>query len=108
MGLKEAIETGGIKELMAIYVKFHEEAEKDPSLEDQAREWFVKMEKGDPEALELWQWFKDISLKEFNKVYDLLDITFDSYAGESFYEDKMPAVIEELKEKIYLLRAKAL
>ncbi|MFY9177601.1 MAG: arginine--tRNA ligase [Caldicoprobacterales bacterium] len=98
-GSKEAIENGGIKELMAIYVKFHEEAEKDPSLEDQAREWFVKMEKGDPEALELWQWFKDISLKEFNKVYDLLDITFDSYAGESFYEDKMPAVIEELKEK---------
>ncbi|MFY9279311.1 MAG: arginine--tRNA ligase [Caldicoprobacterales bacterium] len=98
-GSKEAIDNGGIKELMAIYVKFHEEAEKDPSLEDQAREWFVKMEKGDPEALELWQWFKDISLKEFNKVYDLLDITFDSYAGESFYEDKMPAVIEELKEK---------
>ena len=57
------------------------------------------MEQGDEEALELWQWFKDISLKEFNKVYDLLDIKFDSYAGESFYEDKMPAVIEELKEK---------
>ena len=98
-GSKEAIETGGIKELMAIYVKFHEEAEKDPALEDEARQWFVKMEQGDEEALELWQWFKDISLKEFNKVYDLLDIKFDSYAGESFYEDKMPAVIEELKEK---------
>ncbi|NLN42048.1 MAG: arginine--tRNA ligase [Clostridiales bacterium] len=98
-GSKEAIEKGGIKELMAIYVKFHEEAEKAPALEDEARQWFVKMEQGDKEALELWQWFKDISLKEFNKVYDLLGIKFDSYAGESFYEDKMPAVIEELKEK---------
>lgn len=98
-GSKETIEKGGIKELLAIYVRFHEEAEKDPALEDEARQWFIKMEQGDKEALELWQWFKDISLKEFNKVYDLLGIKFDSYAGESFYEDKMPAVIEELKEK---------
>ena len=98
-GSKESIENGGIKELMAIYVKFHEEAEKDPALEDEARDWFVKMEQGDKEALELWQWFKDISLKEFDKVYELLGIKFDSYAGESFYEDKMPPVIEELKEK---------
>ncbi len=98
-GSKESIEKGGIKELLAIYVKFHDEAEKNPALEDEAREWFVKMEKGDKEALELWQWFKDISLKEFNNVYDLLGITFDSYAGESFYEDKMPPVIEELKDK---------
>ena len=98
-GSKDSIENGGIKELMAIYVKFHEEAEKDPSLEDEARDWFVKMEQGNEEALQLWQWFKDISLKEFQKVYDLLDITFDSQAGESFYEDKMPPVIEELREK---------
>ena len=83
-GSKDSIENGGIKELMAIYVKFHEEAEKDPSLEDEARDWFVKMEQGNEEALQLWQWFKDISLKEFQKVYDLLDITFDSQAGESF------------------------
>ena len=98
-GSKESIENGGIKELMDIYVKFHDEAEKDPSLEDEARQWFVKMEKGDKEALELWQWFKEISLKEFNRVYELLDVRFDSHAGESFYEDKMPPVIEELKEK---------
>ncbi len=98
-GSKEAIENGGIKELMNLYVKFHDEAEKDPALEDEARDWFAKMEKGNKEALELWQWFKDISLKEFNRVYDLLDITFDSYAGESFYEDKMSPVIKELEEK---------
>lgn len=98
-GSKKSIENGGIKELMDIYVKFHEEAEKDHSLEDEARDWFVKMENGDKEALQLWQWFKDISLNEFNKVYDLLGIKFDSYAGESFYEDKMPPVIEELKGK---------
>jgi arginyl-tRNA synthetase len=93
------MENGGIKELMNLYVKFHDEAEKDPALEDEARDWFAKMEKGNKEALELWQWFKDISLKEFNRVYDLLDITFDSYAGESFYEDKMSPVIKELEEK---------
>ncbi|MFO7154498.1 MAG: arginine--tRNA ligase [Caldicoprobacter oshimai] len=98
-GNKEEVEAHGIKELMRLYVKFHEEAEKDPKLEDEARSWFARMEKGDSEALELWQWFKDISLKEFQKVYDLLDVHFDSYAGESFYNDKMDAVIEELKQK---------
>lgn len=98
-GSKEAIEEGGIKELMSIYVKFHQEAEKDPSLDDEARDWFVKMEKGDEEALELWQWIKDISLEEFERIYKLLDMSFDSYAGESFYEDKMPRVIKELEDK---------
>jgi arginyl-tRNA synthetase len=98
-GNKEEVEAYGIKELMRLYVKFHEEAEKDPKLEDEARSWFARMEKGDSEALELWQWFKDISLKEFQKVYDLLDVHFDSYAGESFYNDKMDAVIEELRQK---------
>ena len=98
-GSKEAVENGQIKELMSLYVKFHKEAEENPALEDEARAWFVKMEKGDEEALSLWRWFKDISLKEFNRVYEILGITFDSYAGESFYEDKMQPVIEELKEK---------
>lgn len=98
-GNKEEVEKGQIKELMSLYVKFHEEAEKKPELNDEARSWFTKMEKGDSEALSLWQWFKDISLKEFKRVYDLLGIKFDSYAGESFYEDKMQPVIEELKEK---------
>ncbi|MBM7686047.1 arginine--tRNA ligase [Defluviitalea raffinosedens] len=98
-GSKEAVEQGGIKELMRIYVLFHEEAEKDPSLEDEARSWFTKMERGDEEALSLWNWFKDISLEEFNKVYKLLGVEFDSYAGESFYNDKMEAIIEELDRK---------
>lgn len=104
-GSKEAVESGQIKELMSLYVKFHDEAEKNPELEDEARSWFVKMEKGDSEALSLWQWFKDISLKEFNRVYDLLEIKFDSYAGESFYEDKMAPIIEELKEKDLLMES---
>lgn len=98
-GNKEKVEQNQIKELMALYVKFHEEAEKDPSLNDEARAWFAKMEKGDEEALQLWQWFKDISLKEFNRVYKILGVSFDSYAGESFYNDKMDAVVEELKNK---------
>ena len=98
-GSKEAVERDGISELMSIYVKFHEEAEKDPSLNDEARAWFTKMEHGDEEALSIWRWFLDISLKEFMRVYDILGMDFDSYNGESFYNDKMPAVIEELKEK---------
>ncbi|MFU0801002.1 MAG: arginine--tRNA ligase [Xylanivirga thermophila] len=98
-GDAKRIEQNGIKELMDIYVRFHTEAEKDPTLDDEARAWFAKMEHGDEEALKLWQWFKDISLKEFKRIYDLMGIKFDSYAGESFYNDKMEAVIEELKEK---------
>lgn len=98
-GSKEAVEKDGISELMNIYVKFHDEAEKDDSLNDEARAWFTKMEHGDEEALSIWQWFREISLKEFLRVYDMLGIDFDSYAGESFYNDKMEAVIQELKEK---------
>ncbi|WP_437130991.1 arginine--tRNA ligase [Peptostreptococcus russellii] len=98
-GNKEAVEANPIKELLKIYVRFHEEAEKNPEMEDEARAWFTKLENGDQEAKDLWQWFRDESLKEFQRVYDLLDIEFDSYAGESFYSDKMSAVIEELKEK---------
>lgn len=98
-GDKETVEREDIKELSRIYVKFHEEAEKDPSLNDEARHWMVKMQEGDSEALELWKWFVDISMKEFNRIYDRLHISFDSYAGESFYNDKMQAVVDELKEK---------
>ena len=98
-GSKESIEKNGISELMSIYVKFHEEAEKEPSLNDEARAWFTKMEHGDEEALSIWKWFLDISLKEFMRVYDILGMEFDSYNGESFYNDKMGAVIDELKEK---------
>ncbi|WP_207659215.1 arginine--tRNA ligase [Anaerobacterium chartisolvens] len=98
-GDQERVKQGQIKELMSLYVKFHEEAELNPELDDEAREWFVKMERGDSEALRLWQWFKDISMEEFQRVYDVLGVSFDSYAGESFYNDKMQAVIDELETK---------
>ncbi len=98
-GSKEAVESEGIEELMRIYVKFHDEAEKDDSLNDEARGWFTKMEHGDEEALSIWKWFREISLKEFMRVYELLGMEFDSFAGESFYNDKMQPVIEELKQK---------
>jgi len=104
-GDAEKVEKDGISELMRIYVLFHDEAEKDPSLEDTARSWFVKMQDGDEEALSLWKWFKDISLKEFERVYKTLGVSFDSYAGESFYNDKMAAVVDELKEKELLVES---
>ncbi len=98
-GDKEAVEANPIPELLKLYVKFHDEAEEKPEMEDEARAWFTKLESGDQEAKELWQWFRDESLKEFSRVYDLLDIEFDSYAGESFYSDKMDRVIDIIKEK---------
>lgn len=98
-GSKEAVEQYGIQELMRIYVKFHDEAEKDAALEDEARSWFVKMQNGEEEALLLWKWFYNISIKEFDRVYDMLGVHFDAYTGESFYNDKMAAVVEELKQK---------
>lgn len=98
-GDRDVIEKDPINELLKLYVKFNSEAEKDESLRDEARYWFKELENGNEEAKELWQWIRDVSLKEFNRVYKLLNITFDSYAGESFYSDKMGRVIEELEEK---------
>ncbi|WMI81158.1 arginine--tRNA ligase [Anaerotignum sp. MB30-C6] len=98
-GSKEGVESNGIQELMRIYVKFHDEVENNPALDDEARLWFVKMQEGDEEALTLWKWFYDISIKEFDRVYDMLGVKFDAYTGESFYNDKMAPVVEELKEK---------
>jgi len=98
-GVKQEIENGGVKALMALYVKFHDESEKDTALEDEAREWFIRMEKRDEEALSLWQWIKDISLDEFKKVYELMGVHFDSWAGESFYNDSSLDVANELKDK---------
>ena len=98
-GGKEAVEEKGIDELVALYVKFHEEAEKVPELNDEARAAFTALEHGDPEITALWRWFIDISIAEYKKTYKQLDIEFDYYTGESFYTDKMPAVVEELKEK---------
>ena len=104
-GNKEEIERDGVEALMKIYVKFHEEAEKDESLNDEARAWFAKMEQGNEEALSIWQWFKDISLVEYKRTYKLLNMEFDSYNGESFYRDKTGAVVEELKEKNLLVES---
>ena len=98
-GDKETIEQRGIKALTEIYVRFHEEAEKDPSLEDEAREAFSKMEQGDSECIELWKWFVEISIAEFKKVYELIGADFESWNGESFYFDKTDEVVNALKEK---------
>lgn len=98
-GDKDEVEKHGVRELVRLYVKFHQEAENHPELEDEARAEFVKLEQGDPEAVELWQWFKDISLRQFNRIYDLLGVRFDSDAGESFYIDKSREVVKELQDK---------
>lgn len=97
-GSKEAVEKDGISELMKLYVKFHEEADKNPELVDEARAWFAKMEQGDEEALSIWQWFKDISLVEYKRTYDLLGVDFDYYLGESFYRDKCQEVVDKITE----------
>lgn len=96
---KERVEQYGVKELEDIYVRFGKEAAEDPSLVDEARASFAALERGDPELLAIWQQFKDISLKEYKKTYDLMGIEFDSYCGESFFTDKMPAIVQELKDK---------
>lgn len=98
-GSKEAVEENGIPELLKIYVKFHEEAEKDDTLNDQARQWFAKMEQGDEEALEIWEWFKNISMIEYKRIYGILNMEFDHYTGESFYRDKTASVVSELTDK---------
>ena len=96
-GSKEAVEQKEIDELVALYVRFHSEAEADPSLNDEARAEFKKLEAHDEENIALWKWFIEISLREYEKTYKQLNITFDSYNGESFYTDKMPAQIEKMK-----------
>jgi len=95
----DKIKADPINELTALYVRFHEEAEKNPALEDEAREAFRKMELKDQEYLDLWKWIREESLKESAQIYDLLDISFDSYNGEAFYNDKMDAVVDELENK---------
>ncbi len=95
----ELIENKGIEELMRIYVLFNQQAKIDPLLMDEARIWFCRMEQGDEEALSIWKWFKEISLKEFDRVYKLLGVEFDYCLGESFYMDKIPALVTELEGK---------
>lgn len=98
-GDKETVQKGGIRALNELYVRFHREAETDSALDDEARAYFKKIEEKDEECLALFRWFKELTLKDVQKIYDLLDIRFDSYAGESFYSDKMQPVVDELKEK---------
>ena len=104
-GTKEQVEKEGIDELLRLYVLFHEKVEESQELIQEARLWFLKMEQKDAEAMELWQWFKDISMIEFQKIYDLLQITFDSYSGESVYTDQVAGVVERLKEKQLLVES---
>jgi arginyl-tRNA synthetase len=98
-GSEEKVKNKPIMELLALYVKFHEEAEKRPELEQEGRDWFKQLEDGNHEAVELWKWFREESLKEFSRIYALLGIQFDSYAGEAFYNDKMDVIVELLEEK---------
>lgn len=97
-GNEEAVRKEPIKELLKLYIQFHEEAEHDSTLEDDGRKWFKKLEDNDEEAVELWKWFREESLQEFNKIYKLLGISFDSYNGEAFYNDKMGATIQLIKD----------
>ena len=97
-GNKELIEEGGIDKLVELYVKFHEAAEADPALNDEARAEFRKLELNDEDNIALWKWFVEISLAEYKKTYAQLDIEFDSYKGESFYTDKMPAQVQKLRD----------
>jgi arginyl-tRNA synthetase len=98
-GSEEKVKENPIKELLALYVRFHEEAERQPELEQDGRDWFRRLENGDKEALHQWEWFREESLKEFKKIYDVMGIEFDSYAGEAFYNDKMENMVQLLDEK---------
>ncbi|MGT2753822.1 arginine--tRNA ligase [Streptococcus ovis] len=105
-GDKAAVEANPIDELLKLYVRINAEAEEKPELDEEARKWFKKLEDGDPEAHELWQWFRDESLVEFNRIYDKLNVSFDHYHGEAFYNDKMDEGIEILQEKNLLKESK--
>jgi len=104
-GTPDAVKKNPIGELFKLYVKFHEEAENYPELDVEGRLWFKRLEDGDEEASELWKWFRDESLSEFSRIYNLLGVTFDSFNGEAFYNDKMEVVIELLKEKKLLVES---
>ena len=105
-GNREDVINAPIKTLLGYYTKFHVEVEEHPELEDEARAIFTKLEQGSKEEVELWQWFREESLKEFQRVYDMLGIEFDSYNGESFYSDKMPRFEKELSDKGLLQESK--
>ena len=105
-GDRKVVEEGGIDELVRLYVRINREIDGDkeagipgnPALAEEARAEFHKLEMGDAENIELWKWFKEISLAEYEKTYSLLGVDFDSYLGESFYTDKMPAEVQKLRD----------
>ncbi|EFX52387.1 arginine--tRNA ligase [Streptococcus cristatus ATCC 51100] len=105
-GNKEAVEANPIDELLQLYVRINAEIENDPALDEEGRLWFKKLEDGDPEATELWQWFRDESLVEFNRIYELLGVEFDSLNGEAFYNDKMDEAVKILEDKGLLKESK--
>lgn len=105
-GNKEAVEANPIDELLQLYVRINAEIENDPALDEEGRLWFKKLEDGDPEATELWQWFRDESLVEFNRIYELLSVEFDSLNGEAFYNDKMDEAVKILEDKGLLKESK--
>lgn len=105
-GSKEAVEANPINELLKLYVRINAEIEHNPELDEEGRKWFKKLEDGDPEATELWQWFRDESLVEFNRIYKLLDVEFDSLNGEAFYNDKMDEGVQILEDKGLLKESK--
>ena len=105
-GSKEAVESNPIDELLKLYVRINAEIENDPALDEEGRLWFKKLEDGDPEATELWQWFRDESLVEFNRIYELLGVEFDSLNGEAFYNDKMDEAVKILEDKGLLKESK--
>lgn len=102
---REEVEEKGIEELLRVYVKFHEEADRSPALLEEARAWFVRMEQNDEEALEYWRWFMDISMVEFERVYQLLGVSFDSWSGESVYREKVPELAAKLKDQGLLMES---
>lgn len=104
-GSEEEVKSDPIATLLKYYVEFHEKAKENDSLNDEGRAWFKKLEDGDEEAHRLWQWFRAESLKEFSEIYDRLDITFDSFNGEAFYNDKMDKVVDLLEEKNLLVES---
>lgn len=98
-GNEEDVKNDPIMSLFQYYVRFHKEAEENPELEQEGRDWFKKLEEGDSEATKLWQWFREVSLADFKRIYQELGVEFDSYNGEAFFNDKMQPVIDELKDK---------
>lgn len=105
-GDEATITANPIDELLKLYVKINAEAKEDSEVDEEGRQWFLKMEQGDEEALRIWKWFSDVSLIEFNRIYGKLGVTFDHFMGESFYSDKMDAIVEDLENKNLLHESK--